>query len=137
MAADNMHLVADLGSRVQELTLLHDVTRILQRDDLQSATEWLAEITRAIGRSWPHRGAIAVRARLGTFEVTTASFDALASRHRAEFALADERTGSIEIAYADDEADDGDTPAHRALLEDITEMFRTAVDRRLVMAALR
>ena len=137
MAADNMHLVADLGSRVRELTLLHEVTRILQRDDPQSAAEWLNEITNAIVRSWPHRGAIAVRARLGTFEVTTTSFDTLVPRHRAEFAVADDRAGSIEIAYADDGAGEEHTPAHRALLEDITEMFRTAVDRRLVMAALR
>ena len=137
MAADNMQLVADLGSRVQELTLLHDVTRILQRDDLQSAADWLDEITKAIARSWPHRGAIAVRARLGTFEVTTSSFDTLASRHRTEFTVADERAGSIEIAYADDQAGDGYKQAHVVLLEDITEMFKTAVDRRLVMAALR
>ena len=67
MAADNMHLLADLGSRVQELTLLHDVTRILQRDDLLSASEWLDEIAKAIARSWPRHGAIAVRAGLAVF----------------------------------------------------------------------
>jgi PAS domain S-box-containing protein len=137
MAADNMHLVADLDSRVQELTLLHDVTRILQRDDAVSATDWLNEITEAIARSWPRRDAMAIRAALGTFEVTTSTFDGLIPLHRTEFSVADGRTGSIEIAYADDGAGAGDQQAHHALLEDITEMFRTAVDRRLVMAALR
>lgn len=137
MAADNMHLLADLGSRVQELTLLHDVTRILQRDDLLSASEWLDEIAKAIARSWPRHGAIAVRAGLGSFEVATASFDTLTSRHRSEFTVADERTGFLEIAYSDDHSETRDSQAHRALLEDITEMFRTAVDRRLVIAALQ
>jgi PAS domain S-box-containing protein len=136
MAADNLHLVADLDSRVQELTLLHDVTRILQRDDVISATDWLTEIAEAIARSWPRRDAIAIRAELGTFEVTTSTFDGLTPLHRSEFTVADGRTGAIEIAYTDDSAA-GDHQAHRALLEDVTEMFRTAVDRRLVMAALR
>ena len=50
MAADNMHLVADLGSRVRELTLFHDVCRILQRDDLVSAGDYLEVIAKAIER---------------------------------------------------------------------------------------
>jgi PAS domain S-box-containing protein len=137
MAADNMHLVADLGSRVRELTLFHDVTRILQRDDPVSAAEWLDQIVEAVARSWPHRGSIAVRGRLGTFEVATASFDRLTPLHTARFAVADGRTGSIEVAYADDHSAAKEQQTYRALLEDITEMLRTAVDRRLVMAALR
>ena len=137
MAADNMHLVADLGSRVQELTLLHDVTRLLQRDDVVSATDWLNQIAEAIARSWPRRDFIAIRARLGNFEVTTSPFDRLTPLHRAEFTVTDGRTGSIEIAYTDGGAPDGEQQAHRGLLEDVTEMFRTAVDRRLVMVALR
>lgn len=137
MAADNMHLVADLGSRVQELTLLHDVTRLLQRDDVMSATDWLNEITETIARSWPRRDFIAIRARLGSFEVATSAFDRLTPLHRAEFTVADGRTGSIEIAYTDGGTPAREQQAHRALLEDVTELFRTAVDRRLVMAALR
>src|SRR5262245_31411256 len=108
MAADNMHLVADLGSRVKELTLFHDVTRILQRDDPVSAAEWLNEIIEAIARSWPHRGTIAVRARLGTFEVATASFDRLTPLQSTRFTLADGRAGSFEVAYADDHAAAGE-----------------------------
>ena len=137
MAADNIHLVADLGSRVQELTLLHDVTGILHRDDVVSAADWLSEIAQALARSWPRRDASAVRARLGTFEVTTSGFDGLTPLHRTEFTVADGRTGFIEIAYTNDGLDAAGQQPHCALLEDVTEMFRTAVDRRLVMAALR
>ena len=54
MAAHNLHLVADLGMRVRELTLLHDVTRILQHEDLVSICDWLDEIAQAIRRSWPY-----------------------------------------------------------------------------------
>ena len=137
MAADNVHLVADLGSRVRELTLFHDVTRILQRDDPVSVAEWLHEIVEAVARSWPHRGSIAVRGRLGTFDVATASFDSLTPLHTARFTIADGRTGSLEVAYAEDHSAAEDQRTSRALLEDLTEMFRTAVDRRLVMTALR
>jgi len=137
MAADNMHLVADLGSRVQELTLLHDVTGILHREDVVSASDWLSEIAEALARSWPRCDTIAVRARLGTLEVTTSAFDEFTPLHRTEFTVADGRTGSIEIAYTDPGLDAAGQQSHRALLEDVTEMFRTAVDRRLVIAALR
>ena len=137
MAADNMHLVADLGSRVRELALFHDVSRILQRDDLVSAGDCLGDIARAIERSWPPRGPIAVRARLGTFEVTTSSFENLAPPYRTQFTLADGRAGSIDVAYLEDHGPADDTQTCQSLLEDVTEMFKIAVDRRLVVDALR
>jgi len=126
MAADNMHLVADLGSRVRGLTLFHDVCRILQRDDLVSAGDCLGDIARAIERSWPRRDPIAVRARLGTFEVTTSSFENLAPPYRTQFTLADGRAGSIDVAYLDDHGPADDTQTCQALLEDVTEMFKIA-----------
>jgi PAS domain S-box-containing protein len=137
MAADNMHLVADLGMRVQQLTLLHDVTRILQRDDLVSAAESLDQIITVIARAWPHPSPVAVRAGLGTFEVTTSTFDTVTARCRTDFTVADERTGFFEIGYSDEAIQTEDRSRHRALLQDITEMFRIALDRRLVLAALR
>jgi PAS domain S-box-containing protein len=136
MAADNLHLISDPSMRVRELTLLHDVTRILQRNDLVSICDWLAEIALAIRRSWPYPGEIDVRATLGTFELAHSGPVALPVRHRAEFVVADGRSGTIEVAYEQDGAA-APYPPPDALLEDITEMFRTAVDRRLVMAALR
>ena len=137
MAADNLHLVDDLGMRVRELTLLHDVTRILQHDDLVSICDWLGEITQAIRRSWPHPGEIHVRAWLGTFEVAHPGDTALPVRQRAQFVVADGRSGALEVAYAQDGSEAPYPPPRSALLEDITEMFRIAVDRRLVMEALR
>jgi PAS domain S-box-containing protein len=136
MAANKLHLGSDLGMRVRELTLLHDVTRILQHDDLVSICDWLAEIALAIRRSWPYPGEIDVRARLGTFELVHSGPVALPVRHHAEFVVADGRSGTIEVAYEQDAAGAAYSPED-ALLEDITDMFRTAVDRRLVMAALR
>ncbi len=137
MTTENLHLVVDLGMRVRALTLFHDVTRILQREDLVSAGDWLDEITRAIQDSWPDPGAIGVRARIGSFEVATPGVEHLTPMHRVEFVVADGRTGAIEIAYAPNEATAEENRARRALLEDITEMFKTAVDRRLVITALR
>ena len=87
MAAHNLHLVADLGMRVRELTLLHDVTRILQHEDLVSICDWLDEIAQAIRRSWPYPREIDVRAQLGAFEVAHAGPAAPPVRHRAEFVV--------------------------------------------------
>jgi PAS domain S-box-containing protein len=137
MAADNLDLVADLGMRVRELTLLHDVTHILQRDDLVSICDWLSEIAQVIRRSWPYPGDIDVRAQLGTYDVTDAGSTALPVRHRTEFIVADGRSGAIEVGYAQHDAGAPHPLPRSALLDDITEMFRIAVDRRLVMAALR
>jgi PAS domain S-box-containing protein len=136
MAADN-HLVADLAMRARELTLFHEVTRILQRDDVGSAADWLDQITHAIQRSWPYSSAIGVRSRLGTFEVATTGVEKLTPTHRAEFVVADGRSGAIEVAYAQDGSGAGENPPLRTLLEDLAEMFRIAVDRRLMMTALR
>jgi len=137
MAMDNLQVVGDLGIRVRELTLLHDVTRILQRDDLTPAADWLDEITQAIQRSWPGPSIVGVRARLGAFEVTTSSPSNVRWIHRAEFVVADGRAGAIEVAYRQDDSDPPDQPARQALLEGVVELFRTAVDRRLVMTALQ
>jgi PAS domain S-box-containing protein len=137
MAADNLHLVADLTRRARELTLFHEVTRILQGDDLVSADDWLDQITQAIQRSWPHPGPIGVRSRLGAIQAATAGAETLTPTHRAEFVIADGRTGVIEVGYLEDGSGAGENPALRTLLEDLAEMFRTAVDRRLIMTALR
>src|SRR5262245_34623089 len=85
MAMGNLQVVGDLGMRVRELTLLHDVAGILQRDDLTPAADWLDEITQAIQRSWPRPSIVDVRARLGTFEVTSSSPANVPCIHRAEF----------------------------------------------------
>jgi PAS domain S-box-containing protein len=127
---------ADLGMRVRELTLRHEVTRILQREEL-SPDDCLDAIARAIQRSWPQSDTVAVRARLGTREVTTSTLDRLVVIHRAEFVVADGRSGTMDIAYAGDAATAAEHLEEQALLEDVAGMFRTAIDRRLVIAALR
>jgi PAS domain S-box-containing protein len=138
MAIDNLPVGVDLGMRVRELTLLTDVSRILENDDLTSAIDWLDEIAKAIRRWWPHPTAVGVRARLGTHQVATASLGGMPLQHRAEFAIADGRTGAIEVSYGQIGEEAGtDGHARRALLDHVAEMFRTAVDRRLVMTALR
>jgi PAS domain S-box-containing protein len=134
MAADN-HLVADLAMRARELALRQEVTRILQHD--LSTGDFLARVTDAIQRSWPDPTAIGVRSRLGTFEIATTDFGSLTPAHRAEFVMTDGRTGSIEVAYTEERSTTADNPALSTLLEDLTGMFRTAVDRRSAMMALQ
>src|SRR5262245_44105200 len=132
MAADNLHLVADLAMRARELTLFHEVTRILQRDDLTSVTGWLEQITKAIQRLRPHPGAIGARSRLGNVEAATAGLEPAATAgpetapttspepltlmYLAEFAVADGRTGAIEVRCARGESGAREDPALGALL---------------------
>jgi PAS domain S-box-containing protein len=137
MATDKLQVAADLGVRVRELTLLREVAAILQRDELVSVGECLAEIARAIQRSWPHPEVVGVRAQLGSVEFVTPNVAALPIRHRGEFVIADDRTGAFEVAYRRDGSEPFSPDAAQALVDGVAEMFRTAVDRRLAMTALR
>lgn len=134
---DNRRLVTYLDMRVRELTLLHDVARVLQRDEPISAADWLNEIAHAITRSWPHSTAVGVQARLGEFEVATHGAGDLPVMHRADFVFADGRTGGIEVRCCEDDSSAAEEPARSALLGNVAEMFRIAVDRHLVLSALR
>jgi PAS domain S-box-containing protein len=134
MAADN-HLVVDLAMRARELALLHEVTRILQRD--VSTSDLLDQITQAIQRSWPHPDAIGVRTRLGTLGIETPGFQNLTPTHRAAFVAADGCPGAIEVAYSRDRSGADTSLGLATLLEDVTEMVRSALDRRIAVTALR
>ena len=134
MAADN-HPVADLAMRARELALLHEVTRILQRD--VSTSDLLDQITHAIQRSWPDPDTIGVRARLGTLDIETSGFGSLTPTHRAAFVAADGCPGAIEVAYSRDRSSADESAALATLLEDVTEMVRNALDQRVAVTALR
>lgn len=131
---ENRRLVADLGHRVRDLTMLHDVMRIVQRDEL-STNDWLREIVHATARWWPHSTTVSVLARAGDFEVATGVAD-LPLIHHVEFKLADERSGAIDIRCASASAG-GEQPSSSRVLENVADMFRTAVDRRRAITALR
>jgi len=134
MAADN-HPVADFALRARELALLHEVTRILQRD-LPTA-DLLDQITHAIQRSWPVADTIGVRSRLGTLAIETPGFENLTPTHRAAFVAADGCPGAIEVAYSGDRSGANESLALANLLADVTEMVRNALDRRIAVTALR
>jgi PAS domain S-box-containing protein len=99
--------------------------------------EWLDEIAHAITRSWPHTSAVGVRASLGDFEMATPGALDFPVAQRADFIVADGRSGSMEVRCREEGSDTAERPAHAALLDNVAEMLRIAVDRRLVMTALR
>ena len=134
MAADN-HPVADFAMRARELALLHEVTRILQRD--LPTSDLLDQITHAIQRSWPVADTIGVRSRLGTLAIETPGFENLTPTHRAAFVAADGCPGAIEVAYSGDRSGASESLALANLLDDVTEMVRNALDRRIAVTALR
>ena len=134
MAADN-HPVADFAMRARELALLHEVTRILQRE--LPTSDLLDQITHAIQRSWPVADTIGVRSRLGTLAIETPGFENLTPTHRAAFVAADGCPGAIEVAYSGDRSGVNESLAPANLLDDVTEMVRNALDRRIAVTALR
>ena len=129
--------VADGGLRLRELMLLHEVTRVLQRDEPDSPAEWLAAIALAVRRSWPHPGKVEIRVRLGNVEAATAGFEGLFAAHSGQFTAADGRAGSIDVAYRDRSPAANEDRAPGPLLAEVAEMLCLAVNARLTATALR
>src|SRR4029453_16831119 len=63
--------------------------------------------------------------------------DNLPAKCRVEFTVADGRDGAIEVAWDQTEAAGDESPAQKALLEEVAELLRTAIDRQLDITALR
>ena len=49
----NVALVAELGSRIRALTLLHQVARTLQHENQTPVAEWLQSIASMLAELWP------------------------------------------------------------------------------------
>ena len=134
---DDLQVVTDAGVRLRELTLLHDVTVVLQRDEPDSLAEWLEQIALTIHRSWPHSGNVGIRARLGAVEAATPNFEALHMAHGAQFTAADGRAGAIDVTCGERSPAAAEEPSPSPLLAEVVELFRIAVNRRLTATALR
>ena len=134
---DDSQVITDVGVRLRELMLLHDANRVLQRDEPDSLADLLRDIAQAIHRSWPHSGDIGIRARLGTAEAATPGFEALRATDGVQFTAADGRVGAIDVARSDHASASAQQPSPSPLLEELAEMFRNAVNRRLTNTALR
>ncbi|HEX5109812.1 MAG TPA: PAS domain-containing sensor histidine kinase [Vicinamibacterales bacterium] len=134
----NVALVAELGSRIRALTLLHQVARTLQHENQTPVAEWLQSIASMLAELWPSLDVVGARIRLGPFEFSTACQEEAPDLDRAPFIVSDGRSGSIEVLYRKGRH----TGLHqadqdRALLELVADMVRSSIDARLALVALR
>ena len=138
-ADDRQRLVHDLGERVKELTLLREVSRLIQDGEL-STPALLAKLVEALpsGFQWPEQ--TTARIRLGAQAWTGGGFQESAAMLRAEVKLSDGRDGSIDIALLQSPPHSSETPflpEEETLLASIAEMLGVHLDRRQSAEDLR
>jgi PAS domain S-box-containing protein len=135
---ENLALVAELGSRIRALTLLHKVARTLQHENQAPVSDWLQQIAMMLAQLWPSLDVIGARIRLGPFEFAAPCQEEAPSVDRAPFIVSDGRSGSVEVLYRKGR-DTGRRQADqdRSLLELVADMVRSSIDARLTLVALR
>ncbi|HKO45611.1 MAG TPA: PAS domain S-box protein [Pyrinomonadaceae bacterium] len=136
---ENRKLLADLAERVKELTALHGVARLLQREWSDTAT-LLGRFAELLPPAFRHAERTAARVRLGTVEAATPGFAPSPAALSADFTTADGQAGGVDVVYtaAPAHGDDGPFLAEeQALLVTSADMLRTAYDRWRAEAALR
>jgi len=136
---ENRKLLRDLAERVKELTALHSATRILQ-GEWKETKAILAQLVSIVPSAMQYPDATVARIRLGEIEAATPDFATASSILRAEFTTADEQPGSIEIGFTEGYPSEAEGPflsEERALIDTLSDMLRTAYDRRHAEMALR
>ena len=136
---ENRKLLRDLAERVKELTALHAATRILQ-SEWKEIKAVLAQLVAIVPSAMQYPEATVARIRLGENEAATPNFATASSILRAEFTTADGLPGSIEIGFTEGYPSEAEGPflsEERALIDTLSDMLRTAYDRRHAEMALR
>ncbi len=136
---ENRKLLRDLAERVKELTALHAATRILQGEWKETGTV-LAQLVSLVPSAMQYPEVTVARIRLGEIEAATPNFASASSILRAEFTSADGQPGSIEIGFTEGYPSEAEGPfltEERDLIDTLSDMLRTAYDRRHAEMALR
>ncbi|MCM3871116.1 MAG: PAS domain S-box protein [Pyrinomonadaceae bacterium] len=134
----NRKLLRDLAERVKELTALHAATRILQ-GEWKETSAVLAQLVGIVPSAMQYPEATVARIRLGENEAATPNFATASSLLRAEFTTADGQPGSIEIGFTEGYPSEAEGPfltEERDLIDTLSDMLRTAYDRRHAEMAL-
>jgi PAS domain S-box-containing protein len=136
---ENRRLVSVLGERVKELTALHNAARILQQEQVDTASV-LRELAELLPPAFQYPEITAARVSLGGIEAATAGFASSPSALRADCMTANGQPCSIEVVYTAERPPAAEGPflaEERRLINTLADMLRAAYDRRQAEEQLR
>jgi len=136
---DRRRLVSDLGERVKELTLLREVSRLIQESSL-SSDELLSRLVEMLPSGFQRPEQTTARISLGDRSWTGQGFRPSPTMLRVGFKLGEEEEGTIEMSVLDAPLSAEKPPflqEEETLLGSIAEMLLMHFDRRLAWERLR
>ncbi|MBX3277583.1 MAG: response regulator [Acidobacteria bacterium] len=136
---ERMQLLEALGERVKELTALHRTTQLLQ-DERLTTSEKLTALVDLLPPAFQIPELTAARLRYGALTAQTPNYTERGEILRGYFTTRDGVAGSIEVVYLSERfpsLGDAFLEEERSLVESITEMLRSDLDRKLAEEALR
>ena len=122
--AEKEKLFRTLGERVKELRLLHEVSHILQFEDLPVKT-LLHEIATLLPSAWQHPEVTAACITFGDTTVATPRFEATPWELSERFATSDGLEGMVRVVYLEDRTSDGE---EGLFLEEETTLIRSLAE---------
>ena len=135
---ERRQLAVALGDRVKELTLLHRVSRVLQRERLPD-DQLLVAVAALIPSGWRYPLQCAVRIRWSGLDVSTRGFSETPYRLQVEFA-AGNQSGTIDVVYVEPVSATPEQPflpEERELLRSLADMLASHFAHALAERALR
>jgi PAS domain S-box-containing protein len=127
---EQQRLVHELGERVKELTALHEVGRLL--NEPVRPADLLPRIVELLPRAWQYPEIASARITADGVDARTVGFELTPWLQRAEFPVAGDRTGAIEIVYREPRPAAAEGPfltEERRLIESLATMFRAYFER--------
>ncbi|MEO7034695.1 MAG: ATP-binding protein [Polyangiaceae bacterium] len=121
---ERQHLVHDLGERVKELRLLHQVARLVQQGSVTDS-ELFQELVTGIPLAWQFTETCEARITYRGIVATTPGFRDSLWRQSEAFSTSD-GSGLIEVVYLEYRPDSDEGPflnEERALLESLAELL--------------
>jgi len=128
-----------LGERVKELTALHRTARLLQ-DSQRPAADVIRDVVGLLPEAWQYPEITAARIRFRQHDIKTPDYATTSWIQRATFAVGTGDTGSIEVCYLEERAEEDEGPflsEERDLIESLAEMLRSYFQHLLADEALR
>ncbi len=139
MAADNVQLIHQLTERVKELTALHQVSRLLQREWAE-LLELFREMVVLLPAAFQHPDTTAARIRFGDIEVLTNHFRRTSQHYAAHFCTDDETRGVVEaVVLTENSTEHPETflIEEKYLIDTIAEMLQRFLSHRAGLQRLR
>ncbi len=127
-----------LGERVKELTALHTMAKIFQKQN--TLAELLQEVVSTIPQAWQYPEETAARIMLNGMEFKTSNFRETPWKQSANFQTTDGKNGVIDVLYLEEKPLEFEGPflaEERNLINSLAEMLKIYMDKKLVEDALQ